>query len=75
MVDFICKGYLELSGTQVERELQNENSCPLWDSNPGPSTYEAKALPLSATKTDVCQGDKSLPDFNCAIFLKLPTAH
>ena len=29
IVDFICKGDLELSGTQVERELQNENSCPL----------------------------------------------
>ena len=23
IVDFICKGYLELSGTRVERELQN----------------------------------------------------
>ena len=28
MVDFICKGYLELSGTRVERELQNENFLP-----------------------------------------------
>ena len=24
-----------------------KNFCPLWDSNPGPSAYEAKALPLS----------------------------
>ena len=47
MVDFICEGYLELSGTRVERELQNEKFLPIWDSNPGPSAYEAKVLPLS----------------------------
>ena len=47
MVDFMRKGYPELSGTQVERELQNENSWRLLDSNPGPSAYEAKTLPLS----------------------------
>ena len=28
MFDFICKGYLELSGTRVERELQNEKYLP-----------------------------------------------
>ena len=47
MVDFICKGDLELSGTRVEREIQNEQFLPKRDSNPGPSAYEAKALPLS----------------------------
>ena len=26
MVDFICKGYIELPGTRVERELQNEKN-------------------------------------------------
>ena len=48
MVDFICKGYLELSGTRVEGELQNKKkSRPLWDSNLGPFAYEAQTLPLS----------------------------
>ena len=48
MFDFICKGYLEMSGTRVERELlvQMKNPYPLWDSNPGPFAYESKALPL-----------------------------
>ena len=34
-----------------ERESSENNkiktSCPLWDSNPGPSVYEASTLPLS----------------------------
>ena len=48
MVDFICKGCLELSGsgTRVERELYKiKNSCPLWDSNSRPSVHETKVLP------------------------------
>ena len=28
MVEFICKGYWELSGTPFERELQNEEFLP-----------------------------------------------
>ena len=28
MVDFICKGYLRLSGSRVERELQNAKLLP-----------------------------------------------
>ena len=28
MIDLICKGYLELSGMRVERELQNEKFLP-----------------------------------------------
>ena len=35
MVDFICKGYLELSGTRVERELQNEKVLPTVGFEPG----------------------------------------
>ena len=34
-VDFICKGYLELSGTQVDRELQNEKFLPTVGFEPG----------------------------------------
>ena len=43
MVDFICMG-LNRPVRIVNRELQNENSCPQWDSNPGPSAYEANSL-------------------------------
>ena len=35
MVDFICKGYLELSRTRVERELQNEKFFPTVGFEPG----------------------------------------
>ena len=35
MVDFICKGYLELPGTRVERELQNEKFLPNVGFEPG----------------------------------------
>ena len=35
MVDFICKGYLELLGTRVERELQNETFLPTVGFEPG----------------------------------------
>ena len=35
MVDFICKGYPELSGTRVERELQNEKFLPTVGFEPG----------------------------------------
>ena len=47
MVDFICKGYLELIGTRVERELQNEKFLLTVGFEPGPFAYEANALPLS----------------------------
>ena len=43
MVDFICMGLLDLFGTRTEN-YKMKNSCPYWDSNPGPSTYEANAL-------------------------------
>ena len=60
-----------------ERESSENNKiknvCPLWDSNPGPSVYEASALPLSHKGR--CQfADKTSPGFNCAIFRNLPVA-
>ena len=50
-----------------------KNSCPLWDSNPGPSVYEVSALPLSH-EPDVSLADKTSPGFTCAIFRNLPVA-
>ena len=35
MVDFICKGYTELSGRRLERELQNEKFLPTVGFEPG----------------------------------------
>ena len=35
MVDFICKCYLELAGTRVARELQNEKFLPTLGIEPG----------------------------------------
>ena len=43
MVDFICMGLLDLFGTRTEN-YKMKNSFPQWDSNPGPSAYEANAL-------------------------------
>ena len=53
-----------------------KNSCPLWDSNPGPFTYKANALPLSYD--DWClylEWIKVHHCFTCAIFFRnLPAA-
>ena len=75
MVDFICKGYIELSGTQIERELQNEKilaHCRI-------RTTDLKLTKRKryhwATRTYVCQGDKNSPGLSCAIFRNLPEAH
>ena len=35
VVDFIFQGYLELSGTRVKRELQNEKFLPIVGFEPG----------------------------------------
>ena len=43
MDDFICMGLLDLWWAQTEN-YNMKNSCPQWDSNPGPSAYEANAL-------------------------------
>ena len=47
-----------------------KKSCSLWDSSPGPSACEVKALPLSYGGLNVCRVNKSSPGFNCAIFKK-----
>ena len=67
MVDFIRKGYLEVSGTLVERELQNKKNLVH-------SGFQTRDLPLTkrrryhrATRADVGRVDKSSPGFNCAI--------
>ena len=39
IVDFICKDDLELSGTQVERELQNEKVLSNVGFEPGPFRF------------------------------------
>ena len=39
MVDFSCFGILDLFGTRTEH-YKMKNSCPQWESNPGPSAYE-----------------------------------
>ena len=43
MVDFICIGLLDLWGARTEN-YKMKNASPQWDSNPGPSAYEANAL-------------------------------
>ena len=35
MVDFICKGYLELLRSQVQQELQNDKFLPIMGFGPG----------------------------------------
>ena len=43
MVDFICMGLLDLGWARTEN-YKIKNSCPEWDSNPGPSAYEPIVL-------------------------------
>ena len=42
MVDCICKGLLNMWWARTEN-YKMKNSCQQWDSNPGPSAYEANA--------------------------------
>ena len=42
MVDFICKGFLELIGTKVERELQNQKFLPTVGFEPGTFRLRSK---------------------------------
>ena len=44
LVDFICKGYLELIGTRVERELQNEKFLPTVEFEPGTFRLRSKRV-------------------------------
>ena len=43
MVDFICMGLLDLRWARTEN-YKIKNSCPQWDSNQGPSAYDASTL-------------------------------
>ena len=63
----VCHGWHHLHGLtrhvrSVNRELQNENSCPDWDSNPGPKCWAIRADKYRSPK-----GDRNLPE--CAIFI------
>ena len=69
MVDFICMGLLDLWGARTEN-YNMKNSCPQWDSNPGPYAYEANALSvqlseLRADKYRSPEGDQIIGE--CAI--------
>ena len=43
MVELICMGIIDMWGARTEN-YKMKNSCPQWDSNPGPSACEANAL-------------------------------
>ena len=43
LVDYICMGILDQWGARTEN-YRIKSSCQQWDSNPGPSAYEANAL-------------------------------
>ena len=43
MIDFICMGLFDLWWARIEN-YKMKNACQKWDSNPGPSAYEANAL-------------------------------
>ena len=47
MVDFICKGYLEMWGTQVERKLQNEKILPNVGFEPGTFRFQCQIRTLN----------------------------
>ena len=47
MVDFIRKATKRCEERKSSENYKMKNSCPLWDSNPRLSAYEANALPLS----------------------------
>ena len=70
MVDFICKGCIELSRTRVERESQNKKFLSTMGFEPGAFRLRSEG----ATNTGVSRVDKSLPGFNCDIFRNLPVA-
>ena len=46
MVDFVFMGLLDLWEAQTKNDKM-KNSCPQWDSSPGPSAYEAKSLSVA----------------------------
>ena len=71
MVDFICMSLLDLWGTRPEN-YKIKHSCPPWDFNPGPSTYEANALSVEliinrADKYRSPKGDKVLLEYSMLV--------
>ena len=58
MVDFICKGYLELSETQVERELQNEKFLPTVGFEPGAYRLRSKGATTELRRLMSVEGIK-----------------
>ena len=46
MVDFIYMVLLDLLRVQTDN-YKIKNSCPQWDTYPGPSAYEAKSLSVA----------------------------
>ena len=47
MVDSIARATYSYQERESNENCKMKNSCPVWDSNPMPSAYEAKALPQS----------------------------
>ena len=68
MADFICKGCLELSGTQVERELQNEKF--LLTVGFEPWAFRLRSEGATTELQRLMFVEDISPDFNCAIFRK-----
>ena len=68
MVDFICKGLLELWGTRVERKLQNEKFLPTVGFELGIFRLRAEQC---AKRADILRALKSLPG-KCDKFTYLP---
>ena len=77
----VCHGWFHLQG--LHRAVRNTSRARItkWKILVH-CGIRTRCLPLtkrrryhSATKTDICRGDKSSPDFNCAIFINLPAAH
>ena len=64
----VCHGWVHLHGLNrparsANREIQNENSCPQRDSNPGTFAYEATSLSV-ALLVEICM---ELLKFDCVL--------
>ena len=75
MVDFICKGYLELSGSRVEWELQNEKFLLTVEFEPGAFRLRSEGATTGLWGQMSVEGDKSSSGFNYDIFTNLPIAY
>ena len=70
MVEFICKGCQKLSGTQLERELQNEKFMPTVGFEPVAFRFRSEGATTELRRLMSVEGIN-----NCAIFRNLPAAH